>query len=148
MFATSTNNSFDERKRKVIVKEKAVKRLKEVETANYPSNGPVLPKVNLQNRWRRHGEMEMMPKLDMKLLFENTQTVSKRQSLLKLSMHAAHPGGTDPNEKDHITVQYYDKNGGIIKDKNDRDSHHVYTNREKEVDLKPLIPPSLKANVA
>ncbi|KAI0784878.1 hypothetical protein C8Q75DRAFT_809767 [Abortiporus biennis] len=60
--------------------------------------------------------------------------------------HAAHPGGTDPNEKDHITVQYFDKNGGIIKDKNDWDSHHVYTNREKEVDLKPLIPPSLKAN--
>ncbi|KAL4245792.1 hypothetical protein ABKN59_001661 [Abortiporus biennis] len=47
--------------------------------------------------------------------------------------HAAHPGGTDPNEKDHITVKYFDKNGGIIKDKNDWDSHHVYTNREKEV---------------
>ncbi|KAI0784883.1 hypothetical protein C8Q75DRAFT_809771 [Abortiporus biennis] len=62
--------------------------------------------------------------------------------------HAAHPGGTDPNEKDHITVQYFDKNGGPIQDKNGWDSHHVYTNREKEVDLKPLIPATLKANVA
>ncbi|KAI0784865.1 hypothetical protein C8Q75DRAFT_809753 [Abortiporus biennis] len=55
---------------------------------------------------------------------------------------AAHPGGFNPTEKDHITTKYFDHKGKKIHDAAGHDLHHVYTGREKDTDLSKLHGPS------
>ncbi|KAI0784854.1 hypothetical protein C8Q75DRAFT_372857 [Abortiporus biennis] len=47
----------------------------------------------------------------------------------------AHPGGHNPTEPDHITTKYFDKHGKKIHDADGNDLHHVYTGREKFMDV-------------
>ncbi|KAI0782036.1 hypothetical protein C8Q75DRAFT_538607 [Abortiporus biennis] len=54
-------------------------------------------------------------------------------------VRGAHPAGSDPKEKDHITTKYHDHAGKDIKDQAGRSTHHVYTDREKQgIDVKKL----------
>ncbi|KAI0782035.1 hypothetical protein C8Q75DRAFT_896131 [Abortiporus biennis] len=54
-------------------------------------------------------------------------------------LRGAHPAGSDPKEKDHITANYHDQSGSNIKDQAGRKTHHVYTDREKQgIDVKKL----------
>ncbi|KAI0784880.1 hypothetical protein C8Q75DRAFT_373799 [Abortiporus biennis] len=58
--------------------------------------------------------------------------------------HAAHPGGSKPTEKDHITAGILNHNGSPIKNPEGYPRHHVYTDRENHINLKPFLTPGLK----